>query len=324
MKIPTEVQEFSADKNTKAYEPTADEQLLITNVWGTGAEFKVIHQKLGEIFTDAIRKQVHTLKTDVFQIYKGSAGRKVSIAQVVGSRGHAKKLFWDEFCHWCWGVTARRINQLLDTDDAKSLRGQILKERVQHRGNGDFERMKRDALEMVKEGHKVLLAKDDGATAHPLQNAKAWTMARLKATDLNLPEPSTVGPCRSTEEAVALVKAAWEGVKDVGDFDINEVKAIDAAFGLIETEKNFNALAVKAASADPVERIEVIGDNPHYERKDPYAYFEQFKSEPQMLGDELAAMLIEFGLDLYQIKDVLRYAEKDAKLTLGKTKAVAA
>ena len=84
------------------------------------------------------------------------------------------------------------------------------------------------------------------------------------------------------------------------------------------------ALEIYTPEDLPLRRIEAIGDNPHYDRKDPYAYFEQFKSEPQTLGDELAAMLIEFGLDLYQIKDVLRYAEKDAKLTLGKTKAVAA
>ena len=52
------------------------------------------------------------------------------------------------------------------------------------------------------------------------------------------------------------------------------------------------------------------------DKKDPYAYFEQFTNELQTMGDEISSMLIEFKLDLPSIKEVLRYAEASAKRDL--------
>ena len=55
-----------------------------------------------------------------------------------------------------------------------------------------------------------------------------------------------------------------------------------------------------------------------------YNYFEQFKEEPQTMGDEIVSMLIEFKLDQHQIKEVLRYAEMSATRTLQQLKVSAA
>jgi hypothetical protein len=115
------------------------------------------------------------------------------------------------------------------------------------------------------------------------------------------------------KEAKDDISAAWDKVKAVGGDDLLKVKAIDAAIAL---------RGIQVLNEDEVlQNIEAAGSNPN---PDPYAYFEQFKSELQTMGNEISAMLIEFGLDMYQIKDVLRYAEKDAKHTLGKSEAVAA
>ena len=60
------------------------------------------------------------------------------------------------------------------------------------------------------------------------------------------------------------------------------------------------------------------------DKRDPYAYFEQFKAEPQTMGDEIAAMLVEFKLDQQQIKEVLHYAEMSAKRTLNQLQTAVA
>jgi hypothetical protein len=52
------------------------------------------------------------------------------------------------------------------------------KEKHQHRGEGNFDQIKTDALEIVKLGHKAML--DKGGAPYLLQAAKDWAYARLK------------------------------------------------------------------------------------------------------------------------------------------------
>lgn len=236
------------------------EQELIAAVIAVGQEFKPLHKKLSSIFTPEVRAQIESLKTTVFNAVQGTSGQPIEV--------NGKTIYWSTFVVEYFGVSTRRINQLLDNDEARNERrieiarqrrhpeecpegNRLLhKERVMHRGNGDFEQVKRDALEIVKLGHQALL--DKGEAPHPLQNSKDWMIARLKGDALaNSPSSFTVPP-------------------------------------------------------------------------DPYAYFEQFKGETQTMGDEISAMLIEFGLDTHQIKEVLRYAEMSAQRTLQQLQVPAA
>src|SRR5450631_4037877 len=98
--------------------PTAEEQKVLAKLTAVGAEFKPLHKKLGEIFTEEVRRTIALVKLDVFEVRQGSAGRVVLIA-------HDHKpgeLGWNGYCLWALDVTARRLNQLLDTDDAKAER----------------------------------------------------------------------------------------------------------------------------------------------------------------------------------------------------------
>jgi len=73
-----------------------------------GKEYKKMHEKLTKLF-DRIRPSVQALKDSVFRIRKGVSGRAVAIGGIAVS--------WEEYCHHTFGVSARRINQLLEIDD---------------------------------------------------------------------------------------------------------------------------------------------------------------------------------------------------------------
>jgi hypothetical protein len=74
----------------------------------------------------------------------------------------------------------------------------------------------------------------------------------------------------------------------------------------------------EAGAPEVVRKLEdVINNSPVTEYPKPagdraYAYFEQFKDEPETMGTEISAMLFDLGLDYATIKQVLRIVEKDA------------
>lgn len=69
-------------------------------------------------------------------------------------------------------------------------------------------------------------------------------------------------------------------------------------------------------NADPAGSLqEVLNDLP-IPADDVYAYFDQFKAEPQTLGTEISAMLITLGLDMDTIKRVLEHIVEDADNSL--------
>ena len=291
------------------YTPSKEEVTLLSNVIAVGEKFKPLHQKLGELFTPEVRNQIAKLKTDVFGVTKGDEGKLVEIAAL----GKNQCRMWRDFVQVYFGVSARRINQLLDTEDSQAERA------AKREANWTPRYAKGDKVEAQRYGQGKWIT---GTVAGiPDSRRGMYGLEDLSESGISMFHEAEMRPAvdsMTTREALGQIRSAFEKVKATGGNDLNKVKTLDAALTLIEMNPE------SVDEDEPIERIESVGQNPHYDRKDPYLYFSQFKSEPQTLGDELAAMLIEFRLDLYQIKDVLRYAEKDAKLTLGKTKAVAA
>jgi hypothetical protein len=113
-----------------------------------------------------------------------------------------------------------------------------------------------------------------------------------------------------------------------GNFDQIKTDALEIVKlgqkALLETREDTHP--VQAAKDWAMARLKSndLGLVPSLDSDKSYAYFEQFKEEPQTMGDELAAMLVEFGLDLTQIKEVLRYAEMNAKRTLNQMQTAVA
>lgn len=56
---------------------------------------------------------------------------------------------------------------------------------------------------------------------------------------------------------------------------------------------------------------------PAFDKQDPYAYWEQFREEPETLSGELVAMLSELGLDYQQMLKVVELMKKEAKAQAG-------
>jgi hypothetical protein len=100
--------EVPTHSDLDTYVPNDEESKLILTVNEAGTEFKKVHEKLTKLF-DRIRPSVQALKDNVFRVRKGVSGRAVAIGEIAVS--------WEEYCHHTFGVSARRINQLLEIDD---------------------------------------------------------------------------------------------------------------------------------------------------------------------------------------------------------------
>jgi hypothetical protein len=261
--VTNEIQNHKKEFHVDKYKPNSEEKKVITKVIAVGEQFKPLHQKLGELFTPEVRHTIAALKLQTFKVTKGDEGQLVELSV-------NKALMWKDFVQTYFGVTARRINQLLDTEEVKAERAAVL------------------------EAKQPFTTETPAPVTHQEKDREQLGMVVNRLDSINKAVQQVVGD-----------KPRWSQHEEYAEV-INEAQKPS---GLVSPE---------------IAQIESAGMNPHFDRKDPYLYFSQFKSEPQTLGDELAAMLIEFGLDLYQIKDVLRYAEKDAKLQLGKSQAVAA
>lgn len=108
--------EVPTHSDLDTYVPNDEESKLILAVNEGGAEYKRMHEKLTKLF-DRIRPSVQALKDNVFRIRQGTSGRAVVIDGVA--------LSWEEYCHYTFGVGARRINQLLEIDDRKDDRNAL-------------------------------------------------------------------------------------------------------------------------------------------------------------------------------------------------------
>jgi hypothetical protein len=102
--------EVPTHSDLDTYVPNDEESKLILAVDEAGTEFKKEHEKLTKLF-DRIRPSVQALKDNVFRVRKGTSGRAVAVGGIAMS--------WEEYCHYAFGVGARRINQLLEIDDRK-------------------------------------------------------------------------------------------------------------------------------------------------------------------------------------------------------------
>jgi hypothetical protein len=210
-----------------AFPDNCDHGRLLEAVMAAGEEFKAIHKKLRELFDGGLREQIEALKADVFGVSKGVSGRQVLVQK--------KLMCWSEFCLFCFGVSSRRINQLLDIEDAEK--------RTAH-------------CEAKRE-------EEDAAVVHVEEDDQRMYV---------------------------------NGVAQGPD-------------------------AHEAEPAAELERVlEEVSNDPQYDRQDPYWHFSRFKDDPQTLGTEISGMLLDFGLDLAAIKEVLTIAQKDAKKTLCQAK----
>jgi len=218
-----------------AFPDNCDHGRLLAAVIAAGEEFKAIHKKLSELFDGGLREQIEALKADVFGVSKGVSGRQVLVQK--------KLMCWSEFCLFCFGVSSRRINQLLDIEDVE----------------------KRTAR--CEARHEAQKQKEEDAAA-----------VHVEEDDLRM------------------------YVNGVAQGQDPEPEEVDEVVDQLE------------------ETLKEVGVNPDYDRQDPYWHFSQFKDEPQTLGTEISGMLLDFGLDLAAIKEVLTIAQKDAKKTLCQAK----
>lgn len=88
-----------------------------------GTRFRAVAKDLGELFSQ-IRPAVKHLKDEVFRVAKGDAGIEVTLSgemlrPVTGDGGRFFRGDWKAFIKFAFGCTPRRINQLLDLEDAE-------------------------------------------------------------------------------------------------------------------------------------------------------------------------------------------------------------
>lgn len=317
------------------YKPKKEEKKVLDIIIAAGNEFKPLHKKLGEIFTLEMRQNIAALKQNVFECTQGSAGRVV----MIDHDPQPLELDWNGFCLWAFDVTARRINQLLDTEEARDARAEDWHRKNQERiaNLPTFEPKFKvgDVVEGQEYGRGkwikgiVVRVPDSirGLYWVTQQENPDLTLTTVKVGGLG--EVKQYEPMTRFKESemrlyTPVTREIMTDTKDQMETAFTNPQTAMEAAGI----KDFKDTRIVAESIDKLDSIigdiDAVGDNPHYDSKDVYDYFGQFKSEPQTLGNEISAMLVEFGLDLFQIKDVLRYAEKDAKATLSKSQAVAA
>ena len=96
------------------------------------------------------------------------------------------------------------------------------------------------------------------------------------------------------------------------------------AKGMIVPSAADNVAEITSApKLDPAAPIVPIAPKRTLDAKDPYAFFEQFESEPQTMASELATMLIGFDMDdttlLAALKKELKTQRKELELAKAAT-----
>jgi hypothetical protein len=326
------------------YKPKKEEKKVLDIIIAAGNEFKPLHKKLGEIFTLEMRQNIAALKQNVFECTQGSAGRVV----MIDHDPQPLELDWNGFCLWAFDVTARRINQLLDTEEARDARAEDWhrknRERITNLSTFESKFKIGDVVEGQKFGRGkwikgIICRVPDsirGMYWVTQQENPDLTLTSVKVGGLG--EVKKYEPMTQFKESemrffIPVTREIMTDAKDQMETTFTNLQTAMDAAGIkdfkdtrviAESLEKIGSVVTDEEVNEVIHNIDAAGVNPRFDTKDPYAYFEQFKSELQTMGDEISSMLIEFGLDLYQIKDVLRYAEKDAKATLSKSQVVAA
>jgi hypothetical protein len=92
-----------------------------------------------------------------------------------------------------------------------------------------------------------------------------------------------------------------------------ELEKARAEFLLKLAEKKHELQIATEEDGDDVEPPSVVEPKPTLDSRDPYAYFDQFRDEPQTMAGELAAMLLEFHMDEQQTAIILDLLKKELK-----------
>lgn len=96
-------------------EPDAETSDLLAAVIRVAHEFRPCHTKLS-IIIDEHRAKIVSLKRK-FGVHQGSRGHRLLIPK----DGKNVPLYWDDFVVFYFGVTSRRLNQLLEVKDDPEL-----------------------------------------------------------------------------------------------------------------------------------------------------------------------------------------------------------
>ena len=265
-----------------------------------GTRFRAVAKDLGELFSQ-IRPAVKHLKDEVFRVAKGDAGIEVTLSgemlrPVTGDGGRFFRGDWKAFIKFAFGCTPRRINQLLDLEDAEKQK---------------------------KWGERRQAARREAAAPH--DPGVAEEVIEPKAEN----EPNAQAEARATKTKVKGMELHGAQLFPKGTVTraVLEINGDESAVFQEVAEEDDGGVEVRVYNdgepdvlPDPVPEPVPV----KYDRKDPYWHFSQFKDDPQTLSTEISGMLLDFGLDLAVIKKVLRAAEKDAAMTLCQVKEAAA
>ena len=108
----SEAEENLPEETERSNKETSD---LIAVVIRVADEFRPCHTKLG-IIIDEHRAKIVALKRK-FGVHQGSRGHRL----IIPKDGKNVPLYWDDFVVFYFGVTSRRLNQLLEVRDDPEL-----------------------------------------------------------------------------------------------------------------------------------------------------------------------------------------------------------
>jgi hypothetical protein len=110
-----EISEAEENLPEETERPNKETSDLIAVVIRVADEFRPCHTKLG-IIIDEHRAKIVALKRK-FGVHRGSRGHRLLIPK----DGKNVPLYWDDFVVFHFGVTSRRLNQLLEVKDDQEL-----------------------------------------------------------------------------------------------------------------------------------------------------------------------------------------------------------
>jgi hypothetical protein len=284
-------------------------QEMIDAVVKSGGEYKSLHAKLTTIFNDDLKKDVGELKMFVWKVSKGVAGVRVNV--------NGTTMDWVEFTKFAFDVTPHRLNQLLDLKD--------------HHASKPTDREKKDWVKMQKADYDKALNEqwNKGVMSAGLKPEEVvrklmdaedeyWSYRERAAYAQGVRDAQSLGPPVSPEPEPTNNKEP-ERKSDTRKAKSWHTVGDDSRSLGIGSKNDLRAQGKRQHAEPPQEESE--GEPVKLSPKDPYAYYEQFKDEPQTMASELAAMLLEFRMDEQQTTTLLDLLKKQLK---AQRKALAA
>jgi hypothetical protein len=255
--------------------------------------------------------KVEHLKLKVWKVSKGVAGVKVDV--------NGTAMDWTEFVKFAFDITPRRLNQLLDIEDAaplpkpkpKEKKSWVKMEKADY-GKAMKEQWDKGVMSAGLKPEEVAAKIEDAETValdRAYDQGVADTQAKymLKLAEAkhaaqvaeSKPEPADK-PEPNTSKAKRWYKVGDDS-RSLGIGSKNDLRA------------QGKRMHDEPLSAEELAAITRCAQPARLDSKDPYAYFEQFGDEPQTMASELAAMLLEFRMDEQQTSALLDLLKKELR-----------